>query len=70
VKLVAAGRLTDRFRGLVQKIETRKNSLWVESGIPGFGRMVFRLLVRGKGEITVVYDSLKGGFYTTKAKLE
>ncbi|MFQ6038172.1 MAG: peptidase M14, partial [Candidatus Aminicenantales bacterium] len=70
IKLLAAGRLTDKFRGLTEKIETRKNAFWVESGIPGFGRTTFRLIVQGKGTVTLVYDSLKGGTCTTKSELK
>lgn len=70
VKLLAAGLLVDKFRDITQKMETRQNALWVDSGITGFGRPVFRLLVQGKGEITLIYDSLKGGYYTTPATLQ
>jgi hypothetical protein len=69
IKLLAAGLLTDKYRNITQKIETQKNSFWVKSGIPGFGRVVYRLLVQGKGEMKLIYDSLKGGYYTTTADL-
>ena len=70
VKLLAAGRLMDKYRGITQKIETQKDFLWVKSGIPSFGRVVYRLLVQGKGEMKLIYDSLKGGYYTTTANLQ
>ncbi len=70
VKLLAAGRLVDKFRNLIQKIETRQNAMWVKSGISGFGRPVFRLLIQGNGEVRLIYDSLKGGYYTTTANLQ
>jgi len=70
VKLLAAGRLMDKYRDITQKIKTQKNFLWVTSGIPSFGRVVYRLLVQGKGEMKLIYDSLKGGYYTTTANLQ
>jgi hypothetical protein len=60
-ELVAAGQLVDRFRGLTRKIKTLKNALWVENGVPGFGRLELRLVVKGGGQAELVYDSLKGG---------
>ena len=70
VKLLAAGRLTDRFRGITQKIKVHKDSIWVDSGIPSFGKMSFRLLVKGRGKAKLVYDSLKGGYYTKAVYLK
>lgn len=69
VKLLAAGRLTDRFRGITQKVKIRKNFLWIESGVPSFGKVDYRLLVKGKGNIKLIYDSLKGGYYTKNTNL-
>jgi len=62
VKLLAAGKLTDRFRDLTEKIEVDNNSFWVARGIPGFDEVDFRLLVSGRGRIKLIYDSLKGGY--------
>ncbi len=70
VKLLAAGRLTDRFRGITQKIKVHKNFIWVDSGISSFGNMSFRLLVKGSGKAKLVYDSLKGGYYTKAVNLK
>jgi len=61
VELVAAGQLVDKFRGLTRKIKVRDNAFWVESGVAGFGRLDFRLLLKGTGKVDLVYDSLKGG---------
>jgi len=69
-ELLAAGLLTDRFRGITQKIDTQENFFWVESGIPSFGRNIYRLLIKGTGEVNLIYDSLKGGYYTTKVRLQ
>jgi hypothetical protein len=68
--LRAAGILTDKYRGTTQKIDTRDDSIWITSGISSFGTLNLRLLVKGKGEIELIYDSLKGGYYTTTASLK
>lgn len=70
VKLLAAGLLTDRFRRITQKIKTYKNSFWIKSGVPSFGRVDYCLLVKGKGNIKLIYDSLKGGYYTKASALK
>jgi hypothetical protein len=61
-KVLAAGILTDRFRETVEPLKVRGNYFNLESGIPGFGFVDFRLLVEGSGEIKLIYDSLKGGY--------
>lgn len=68
--LLAAGILTDKYRGTTQKIDTRDDSVWITSGVSSFGTLNLRLLVKGKGEIELIYDSLKGGTYTTTATLK
>ncbi len=70
VKLLAAGRMMDNFRGITRKVDTRENYIWVESGVPSFGRIEYRLLVRGKGNVNLKYDSLKGGYYAATAELK
>jgi hypothetical protein len=69
-KLLAAGQLTDKFRGLTRKIKTQKNSFWVENGVPGFGRLEVRLVVKGAGSVEFAYDSLKGGYKTKSVMLQ
>jgi hypothetical protein len=69
-ELVAAGQIVDRFRNLTRKIETHKNTLWVENGVPGFGRLELRLMVKGGGQAELVYDSLKGGYKTKSVLLQ
>jgi hypothetical protein len=69
-ELVAAGQIVDRFRNLTRKIETHKNTLWVENGVPGFGRLELRLIVKGGGQAELVYDSLKGGYKTKSVVLQ
>ena len=70
VKLLAAGLPTDPFRGLTKKVECRKNFFWVGRGIPGFETVDFRLLIEGKGKVTLIYDSLKGGYHRKTITLE
>jgi len=68
--LTASGYLRDRYRGTTEKIDASDNTIWIASGIPGFGRINLRLLLRGKGEIELIYDSLKGGTYTSTVTLK
>lgn len=70
VELVAAGQIVDRFRNLTRKIKTYKNTLWFENGVPGFGRVELRLMVRGEGQAEFVYDSLKGGYKSKSINLQ
>jgi hypothetical protein len=70
IELVAAGTLTDKFRGLTRKIKTQGNSLWIENGVPGFGCLELRLILRGGGQAELSYDSLKGGFKTRTVELK
>lgn len=69
-RLRAAGFVTDKYREITQKVETRDESVWITSGVSSFGTINLRLLVKGKGEIELIYDSLKGGTYTTTATLK
>jgi len=70
VELVAAGQVVDRFRGLNRQLKVHENALWVEGGVPGFGRLELRLLIRGGGQAEIVYDSLKGGYKTKSIVLQ
>jgi hypothetical protein len=69
-RLRAAGFVTDKYREITQKVETRDESVWITSGVSSFGTINLRLLVKGKGEIELIYDSLKGGTYTITASLK
>jgi hypothetical protein len=63
-RLLSAGSLVDRYHDRVQKIETHgRDFVWLENGVPGFGRVELRLLVEARGGRTVnlVFDSVKGG---------
>lgn len=69
VELLAAGRLTDPFRNRTYAVKTIRNEFRAGSGIPGFGNVEYRIMVKGSGEITIVYDSLKGGKIFRRVRL-
>lgn len=69
-QLLAAGFLTDKFRNITRKIKTRDNFFWVDGGVPGFGRVELRLLVKADGPVSLVYDSPKGGRKTKTVSLD
>jgi len=69
-KLLAGGHLIDRFRGITKKMKVHQDFIWIESGVPSFGTVDLRLLAKGKGEIKLIYDSLKGGYYTKTITLK
>jgi hypothetical protein len=69
-RLVAAGELNDPYRNQARAYKVLKNAFQVDSGISGFGKMEFRLMIEGSGAAELVYDSLKGGYYRTEIKLE
>ncbi len=69
-ELLAAGQLVDKFRGQTRNIKTYKNSIWLENGVPGFGRLELRLIVKGGGPAEIVFDSLKGGYKTKAVTLQ
>lgn len=70
IQLVAAGNLTDPYQNKTRKIETQDDFFWNETGISGFGKKDFRLVIRGQGQIELIYDSLKGGYITTTSRLK
>ena len=70
VELLAAGLLVDKFRSLTRPIKAQQNFFWLENGVPGFGRLDVRLMVRGSGQAEFVYDSMKGGYKTTSVSLQ
>jgi len=70
-QLLAAGSLYDKFQGLTSKIETNnKNFVWLENGIPGFGQVELRLMVKAKDKLTLLFDSVKGGICSTTIELK
>ncbi len=69
VTVLSAGRLTDRFRGTVERVEHEPWRLRLEGGVPGKGSVALRFLVRGNGEAKIVYRSEKGGVVEARAVL-
>ncbi len=67
--ILAAGLLTDRFRNLTKEIKTHDDFIWLDNGVPGFGRVELRLIVKASGKINLVFDSLKGGYKTQAVSL-
>jgi hypothetical protein len=70
VELLAAGQLVDKFRSQTRNIKTYKNFIWLENGVPGFGRLELRLIIKGGGPTEIVYDSLKSGYKTQPISLQ
>jgi len=68
--LLAAGEMQDRFLNRTRSVKTLKNAFDVIGGISGHGRREFRLLVKASGPITLMYDSLKGGFLEKTVSLD
>ena len=70
IKLLAAGELVDEYRGLTRAAKILENGFSVEGGLAGYGTTNFRLVVRGSGELRIVLDSLKGGYYAKAVTLK
>jgi len=66
---IAGGRLRDRFRGSVDLVDREPGRLRLEDGVPGKGRVSYRFLVRGDGEVVVRYVSEKGGELESRVTL-
>jgi len=69
-RVLSSGRLLDRFRGTIARVEKEPQRLRIEEGIPGKGSAAFRFLVRGSGELRVQYRSQKGGVLDGKVELK
>jgi hypothetical protein len=60
VKVLTAGRVTDRFFKRVEAVERRPERVELPS-IPGMGTARVQFVVSGRGRFTVTVDSVKGG---------
>lgn len=67
-KVVASGLVEDRFLDKVELQRYRPERLMVP-GIQGYSTRRLFFVLEGKGEVTVTYDSLKGGRISTKVAL-
>lgn len=66
--VVASGLVDDPFLDKVRLQEHRPERLMVP-GVPGYGTRRIFFLVEGSGEVTVTYDSLKGGKVAKRVRL-
>jgi len=68
VKVLSAGRVTDRFFKKVEAVERRPERVEVSS-IPGMGTVRIQFVVSGRGKFTVTVDSAKGGLLEATQEL-
>jgi hypothetical protein len=67
-KVISSGLVNDPYLDKVQVQEHRPDRLQVP-GVDGFSTRILFFLVQGDGDITVTYDSVKGGKVTKKIAL-
>jgi hypothetical protein len=68
VKVLSAGRVTDRFFKRVEAVKRRPERIEVDT-IPGLGEVRVQFVIRGRGPFTVTVDSAKGGVVTAERVL-
>jgi hypothetical protein len=68
IKVLSAGRVTDRFFKKVEAVERRPERVEVSS-IPGMGTVRIQFVVSGNGKFTVTVDSAKGGLLEATQEL-
>ena len=67
-RVVASGLVNDRYLDQIEIQEHRPERLMVP-GVDGMSSRTLFFLLEGKGEVTVRYDSLKGGKLSRKVML-
>ena len=60
VKVISAGRVTDRFSNRFEAVERRPERVEIPT-IPGIGVVRVQFVVSGSGRFTITVDSVKGG---------
>ena len=72
VEILSAGWVANKFRpGATELIDQKNlNRILIRTGHPGRVTRTIEYLVRGTGEMTVTYDSLKGGKAVTKVAVK
>ena len=68
VKVLSAGRVTDRFFKQVEPVERRPERVEV-ANIPGMGVVRVQFVLSGRGRFTVSADSAKGGLLEASQEL-
>jgi len=68
LKVISAGRVTDRYFKRVQAVEYRPERVELDA-IDGMGAARVQFIVQGAGSFTVTVDSAKGGLLTKDAAL-
>lgn len=68
VKVLSAGRVTDRFLKRVEAVKRRPERVELDA-VPGLGEVRVQFIVSGRGAFTVRVDSAKGGLRVSERKL-
>jgi hypothetical protein len=68
VKVLSAGRVTDRFFKRVDAVKRRPERVEIPT-IPGLGAVRVQFIVSGKGRFEVSVDSAKGGLLSREQSL-
>ncbi len=69
VEVLAGGVVLNPLSGEVRLQEHRPEKIWVDS-VPGRGVVRVQWLVKGKGKVTIIYDSIKGGRLTKRLEVK
>jgi hypothetical protein len=68
VKVLSAGRVTDRFMRKVDPVERRPERVELAT-VPGMDAVRVQFLISGRGRFTVTMDSVKGGLFESAQNL-
>jgi len=69
LKILSSGRVTDRFRKIVEPVKVRPQRVEVDT-IPGLDSVRVQFIAEGKGEATICVNSQKGGDLRREIQLE
>jgi hypothetical protein len=68
VKVLAAGRVTDRFFKRVEPVKRRPERVEI-SAIPGLGAVRVQFIVTGEGGYKLILDSAHGGIFASEQRI-